>query len=80
MPVFEYLFRQYEPEPQDVLETLESYQLTFEFRQEQHYRDALTDYCHRYERLVLENQRDHAAMQNEPDLFAWFWKRRTPLR
>jgi predicted component of type VI protein secretion system len=77
MPVFEYLFRQYEPEPQDVLELLESYQLTFEFRQEQHYRDAWASYCDRYDQMAQQNQQDLAAMRDEPDLFAWFWKKRT---
>jgi len=74
--VFEYLFRQHEPNPQEVLEILESYQLTFEFKQEQHYREAFEVYCQEYAAIAEQHQQEYVAMQNEPDIFRLFWKRR----
>lgn len=73
--VFEHLLRRYEPSPQEVLEVLELHQLSFEFRQEQHSREALEDYCEEHYRLAQQHQTDHAAMQHEPNLFALFWRK-----
>jgi predicted component of type VI protein secretion system len=74
--VFEHLLRRYEPSPQEVLEVLELHQLSLEFRQEQHYREALDAYCDEYYRLAEQHQQEFAAMQNEPDIFALFYRRR----
>jgi len=73
--VFEHLLRRYEPSPQEVLEALELHQLSLEFRQEQHYREALETYCEEHYRLAQQHQAEHAAMQDEPNFFALFWKR-----
>ncbi|MDB9529263.1 hypothetical protein PN498_24940 [Oscillatoria sp. CS-180] len=74
--MFEYLLRRYQPTPGDVLEVLELHQLAIEFKQEQHYREALEAHYQEYDQLVEQNQRDHAAMQQEPNLFALFCKKR----
>jgi hypothetical protein len=75
--VFEHLLRRYEPSPQEVLEVLELHQLSFEFRQEQHSREALEAYCEEHYRLAQQHQTDHAAMQQEPNLFALFWRKKS---
>lgn len=74
--MFEHLLQRYEPSPHEVLEVLQLHQLTYEFRREQHYREDLEAYCQTYYHLAAEHQRDYAAMQNEPDFFGLFWKRR----
>lgn len=73
--MFEHLLRRYEPSPQEVLEVLELHQLSLEFRQEQHYREALEEYCEEYYRLVQQHQTEHATMQNELNFFSLFWKK-----
>ncbi|RZM82068.1 hypothetical protein [Leptolyngbya iicbica] len=73
--MFEHLLRRYEPSPQEVLEVLELHQLSFEFRQEQHYREALEAHCEEHYRLAQQHQSDHAAMQREPNFFALFWRK-----
>ncbi|MEM1309530.1 MAG: hypothetical protein AAGF98_08640 [Cyanobacteria bacterium P01_H01_bin.153] len=73
--MFEQLLRRYDPSPQEVLTVLELHQLTMEFRQEQHYREALEAYYHRHTQLVQQHQAEHAAMQNEPNFFAFFWRK-----
>ncbi|MGF1461430.1 MAG: hypothetical protein ACFBSG_20690 [Leptolyngbyaceae cyanobacterium] len=78
--MFEHLLRRYEPTPQEVSEVLELHQLSFEFRHEQQYRVALDAYYDQHERLVQQHQREHAAMQNEPNLFALFWRKSGPTR
>jgi len=73
--VFEHLLRRYEPSPQEVLEVLELHQLSLAFRQEQHDREALEAYCEEHDRLAEQHQAEHAAMQDEPNFFALFWKK-----
>jgi len=74
--VFEHLLRRYQALPQDTLEVLELHQLAYEFKQEQAYREAFEAYCYEYEVMAQQHQRDHAAMQNEPNLFALFCRKR----
>ncbi|HEY9889136.1 MAG TPA: hypothetical protein V6D02_12095 [Candidatus Obscuribacterales bacterium] len=75
--MIEYLFRRYQPPEPEVLEVLELHQLTLAFRQEQEYREAYAAYCERYDAIAQQHQREHAAMQNEPNLFALFWRKRS---
>ena len=75
--MFEHLLRRYEPSPQAVLEVLELHQLSLEFRQEQHYREAFEVYCQEYEAIAQQHRQEFAAMQNEPDIFGIFWKKRS---
>lgn len=74
--MFEHLLRRFEPSPQEVLEVFQLHQLSLEFRQEQNYREAFEDYCEEYYRVAQQHQQDYAAMQNEPDIFAWFYRKR----
>lgn len=75
--MFEYLLRRYQPSPEEVSEILELHQLALEFKQEQHYRKALEEYCQEYDRLAEQHQHEHAAMQQEPNLLALFWRKRS---
>jgi hypothetical protein len=74
--VFEHLLRRYEPSPQEVLEVFELHQLSIEFRQEQHYRQAFEADCQEYYRIARQHQQEHAAMQQEPNFFAIFYRQR----
>jgi hypothetical protein len=74
--VFEHLLRRYQPPTQEVLEVLELHQLAIEFRQEQTYRDAFEAYCRDYAAIAEQHQQEHAAMQQEVNLFDFFWRKR----
>lgn len=74
--MFQHLERRYQPPQQETIEVLELHQMALEFRQEQAYREELEAYCDRYQAQAQQNQHDHAAMQNEPNLFALFWRKR----
>ena len=74
--MFEQLLRRYEPTPHEVLEVLELHQLTLDFKQEQHYREALETYYQQYNAMARQHQHEHAAMQDEPNLFALFCRKR----
>lgn len=63
--------------PQRTIELLELHQLAQEFRQEQAHREAFAAYCQQYYEIARQHQREHAAMQREPNLFNLFWKKRT---
>lgn len=75
--MFENLLQRYDVPPQETIELFELHQIAHEFRHEQIYREALETYCERYHAMAKQHQQEHAAMQNELDLFALFWKRRT---
>ncbi|MBE7380129.1 MAG: hypothetical protein F6J95_001800 [Leptolyngbya sp. SIO1E4] len=70
------LLQRYWTPPQETIELLELHQIAHEFRQEQAHREAWQAYCRHYEELAQQHQQDHAAMQAEPNLFAFFWKKR----
>lgn len=77
--MFEHLLRRYQPAPQEVLEVLELHQLAIEFRQEQHYREAFEAYCEDYYEIARQHQQEHLAMQQEPNIFALFWQKRSDV-
>jgi hypothetical protein len=75
--VFEHLLRRYQPPTQEVLEVLELHQLALEFRQEQTYRENFEAYCRDYAAIAAQHQQDHAAMQQELNVFALFCRKRS---
>ena len=75
--MFENLLQRYDAPSHETIEILELHQIAHEFKQEQIYRQALDAYCERYDNMAQQHQREHAAMQNDPDLFGLFWKWRT---
>lgn len=74
--MFEHLLRRYQADAYEVHEALELHQLTLEFKQEQRYREELDAYCREYSAIAERHQQEHADMQNEPNLFALFWRKR----
>ena len=66
------LVKQHQDTAQEVSEVLILHQLTYEFKQETTFRQDFEAHCQRYYELSKQNQREHATMQLELDLFSLF--------
>ncbi len=74
--VFEYSLQRFRDLPQETLELFELHQLAQELRLEQDCRAANEAYCRQYYQLMQQHREEHAAMQQEPNPFAFFWQKR----
>lgn len=74
--MFEHLLEPYQASPGETIEHLELHQLAYDFKQEQHHREAFSAYCCEYAEMAQKHREEHAEMQSELDLFSYFWRKR----
>lgn len=61
-----------EPSSDNISETIELYQVAYEFRQEVRHREDFEAYCQWYYDTADQHRAELAAMEKDIPLFSWF--------
>lgn len=64
------------PEPSSDMDCLKAHQLTYEFRQELHYRLEFEHYCNWYHQTSEQHRRELKQMRGDINLLGWFYRKR----